>query len=242
MNADPARIKAPLPSGERWRQTLFRSLLRIPFLPAPTPYYLTVCPKPAFVWYRVAKCATRSIVAHLARHHVPVSGSQRQLYYAPRRYASHFKFAFVRNPWDRLVSCWHNKVIDQPKKRLFGDRIEDLKSFGAFVDFVAGQDLTACNRHYRLQCRLIDLDRVDFLGRLERFSDDFRIVCNTLGLPAEEVEKVNVSNRQRDYRLYYDDALAEKVATLYRRDITLFGYTYDPPGEMAPLPPKSPAP
>ncbi len=233
MNADPARIKAPLPSGERWRQTLFRSLLRIPFLPAPTPYYLTVCPKPAFVWYRVAKCATRSIVAHLARHHVPVSGSQRQLYYAPRRYASHFKFAFVRNPWDRLVSCWQNKVVDNPNARMFGDRLGKLQSFPAFVDFLAEQDLEAGNKHFRLQCRLIDLNHVDFVGRLERFDDDFRQVCDRLSLPGDP-RKVNVSARQRDYRPYYTDAAAEKAASLYRRDITLFGYSFDPPGKTAP--------
>jgi hypothetical protein len=235
MKGDFAKIQAPLTPGERLRQSLYRGLLRFPFWPEPTPYYMTFCAKPAFVWYRVAKCATHSIFGHLIQHKVDFTSTQSaQLHYAPLRYPAHFKFAFVRNPWDRLVSCWHNKVIDK-QKRNFGDRLEAFKEFGNFVDYVAEQNLETCNKHYRLQCRLIDLNRVDFLGRLERFPEDFRIVCDKLGLPGEP-RKVNVSGRQRDYRLYYSDALAEKVGTLYRRDITLFGYTFDPRGDTAPGP------
>lgn len=241
MKGDFAHIKAPLAPGERLRQSLYRGLLRFPFWPEPTPYYMTICPQPAFVWYRVAKCATRSIFGHFIQHKVAFTSTQSmQLHYAPLRFQSHFKFAFVRNPWDRLVSCWHNKVIDKPQKRIFGDRLEELQTFGNFVDYVAGQNLDTCNKHYRLQCRLIDLNRVDFLGRLEQFPEDFRFVCDKLGLPGDEPRKVNVSARQRDYRAYYTDALAEKVAALYRRDITLFGYTFDPSGAKPPALPETP--
>jgi hypothetical protein len=234
MNDGYARTLDSRWSRERLRQAFYRALLGCSFWPDPTPYYMTISDKPAFVWYRVAKCATRTIFAQLAKHQVAfVSPKHISFRYAPLRYRAHFKFAFVRNPWDRLVSCWQNKVVDNPNARMFGDRLGKLQSFPAFVDFLAEQDLEAGNKHFRLQCRLIDLNHVDFVGRLERFDDDFRQVCDRLSLPGDP-RKVNVSARQRDYRPYYTDAAAEKAASLYRRDITLFGYSFDPPGKTAP--------
>jgi len=38
------------------------------------------------------------------------------------------------------------------------------------------------------------------------------------------------TDRDRDYRRYYDDATAELVARHMKADIERFGYDFDPPG------------
>ena len=40
------------------------------------------------------------------------------------------------------------------------------------------------DQHLTLQGRMIDLNRVDFVGRLETFDRDFAEVCERIGAPA----------------------------------------------------------
>ena len=104
-----------------------------------------------------------------------------------------------------------------------------MQSFEKFVDFVAGLDLAKCDRHLRLQSQLIDLNHLDFLGRMENFAEDFRQVCERAGIPAADIVSRNVGQHE-PYQSYYTDALRDKVASLYRQDIQLFGYRFAPDG------------
>ena len=224
MDTDPK-----LPRRIRLQQWLFARAAAVPFLPHYPSYALTIGREPRFVWFQVAKVATRSALNHFETHGVAFDVRQGyDLYFSPRLYRPHFKFSFVRNPWDRLVSCWQNKIIDNRKAHIFGSTQESLDSFTGFVDHVAGQDLSSCNIHIRLQCVQMDLNHLDFLGRFERFADDFRLVCGKLGLPGELERRLNASSRRPDYRTYYTPELAARVGALYRRDIDLFGYAFDP--------------
>jgi hypothetical protein len=54
---------------------------------------------------------------------------------------------------------------------------------------------------------------------------DFDEVCDRIGLPRAELEKVNSSSRG-DYRQYYDQELIDGVARIYARDLELFDYEF----------------
>lgn len=138
----------------------------------------------------------------------------------------YFKFAFVRNPWDRLVSCWSNKVVDSNHFRLDDETRSLAQHFPNFVRQIASQDLQACDPHLRLQTRLIDLNNIDFLGRLESFSEDFAYISDQIGLKNSLADKKNKSSRKVDYREYYNDETMELVGHLYRRDIQVFRYSF----------------
>jgi hypothetical protein len=137
-------------------------------------------------------------------------------------YEDYFKFAFVRNPWDRLVSFWRNKIIGN----INSDFGYEKEEFEYFVNFVGENiNLSYGNKHLRLQSRLIDMNNIDYLGRFENFNNDLEEVMKGLNIKAQ-INKLNASKRKIDYRDYYSDSSKDKVAKLYKRDINLFNYEF----------------
>lgn len=200
---------------------------RVPWVSAPAPYNVTVCDHPPFVWYRVAKVGTRTIHGQLSGRLELRIDQAFQVRLPRMAHRDHFHFAFVRNPWDRLVSCWQSKVLAKDHFDLGPER-DRLRSFPAFVDYVATFDLDRCDPHVRRQVTLIELDRLDFLGRFERFGDDFTSVCRHLGL-TQSFDHRNKTTHDH-YSAYYDDRTIEKVRRLYEPDIRLFSYQFEASG------------
>lgn len=156
----------------------------------------------------------------LFRQHAPLRDAQASM--SASRFARYLKFAFVRNPWDRLVSEFEF-IRGFPGHRRHR-RVASMEGIAEFVDFQA-------KRHDAFQLELL-LDRegrlaMDFIGRFENLEADFREVCRRLDLDIEPLPRLNAS-RRRDYRRYYDDATAERVADVWRREIEAFDYRFEP--------------
>jgi len=158
-------------------------------------------------------------------------------------YKNYFYFTFVRNPYDRLVSCYVDKVhrpallnredylFSSGEYKEFLNRYGKLDfkqmSFGDFVEFVTRIPDRHCNRHFMPQHYLVDPDKVDFIGHLENFDRDFLHLRKQVGLPddAPYPEKLNAT-RHDHYRTYYNDELREMVARKYNRDLEIFNYDF----------------
>ena len=209
-------------------QAFYRAMGRIPVVPFSGPYNLTISHERKFVWFRVAKVGTRTILDYFKKNSIPLDVARAGfLYYSPELYEDHFKFAFVRNPWDRLVSCWTDKVVNLNYFKFAESELATMRRFDSFVEYVSRLDLETCDRHLRLQCRLIDLNHLDFLGRMETFEQDFRKVCIRLKFPQQPIPSRNVS-RKRPFQEYYNDSLRVRVEEIYARDIQTFGYSFGP--------------
>jgi chondroitin 4-sulfotransferase 11 len=122
-------------------------------------------------------------------------------------YEDAWKFAFVRNPWDRYVSAWAQKHD------------------GQFVQVLPVGNLSP-RLHFRPQhefiCDQAGNILVDFVGRFERLQADWRHVCDQLGVRVELAH--HRPGNHRPYREYYTPETWEQVAEMYARDIEIFGY------------------
>jgi hypothetical protein len=196
-------------------------------IPASYAYNLTICDTPKFLWYRNAKVGTRTTLKIMENLKLDLTAEHAlRCYYSPQYYKDYFKFGFVRNPYDRLVSGWYDKVIRENIMGFEADVWENMKHFDRFVDMLSGWDLDTCNAHFRRQCRLIDINEVDYIGRMENFTSDLKEVFNILGMPLNEIPHAKKSSGRLGYETYYTRTIQQKVEKMYRKDIQLFGYSF----------------
>lgn len=217
-----------LDKSSKAAQRIYKLINRVPFIPSANRYKLTISRERKFIWFRVPKAGSSTILGHLRESEVFLDMERAgRIHYPVKLYADYFKFAFVRNPWSRLVSCWKNKVVDSNKEfRFEPDELERMRIFEDFVDYVATLDIYKCNSHLRLQTALIDLNNIDYLGRMETFGNDVNYIFRKIGLREKEVVPRNVSSDSKPYQDYYSRKTAEKVAQIYRKDIQIFGYRF----------------
>jgi chondroitin 4-sulfotransferase 11 len=151
------------------------------------------------------------------------------------RFDGHFKFAFVRNPWDRLVSCYLQKLgdgadPDNSVARRFARRGLPAPGFREFAESVCSIPDERANPHFRSQHVGMVADGglfPDFVGRFERLADDFAVVAADIGADPSLPHLTRSPDRdRRHYRAFYDAGLAGMVGERYRRDAELFGYTF----------------
>jgi chondroitin 4-sulfotransferase 11 len=155
------------------------------------------------------------------------------------QYEDYFKFAFVRNPWDRLVSCYCQKLSpDGPGLKLPPDNdIEVYRGmpFAEFVEAVYAIPDSEANPHFQSQHRVIcgpGGDKpilADFVGRFENLQADFDVVAKRI-VGTQELQLPHVlrsrSRKDRPYTDFYDQRLRDLVHQRYQDDIEIFGYSY----------------
>jgi hypothetical protein len=138
----------------------------------------------------------------------------------PAVYDGAFKFAFVRNPWDRLVSRYNYLLRNESHHRCHF--VKGLKGFEAYLEWEIRRG-KMFQQNYVTDAGGGVI--VDFIGYFERLNEDFARVCARIGVQAE-LPHANSTNHS-DYRTYYTPATRERVAQIFRRDIELFGYEFD---------------
>ncbi|KHD08080.1 hypothetical protein PN36_16185 [Candidatus Thiomargarita nelsonii] len=214
-------------SSQQLQQTLKKKRTER-LMPSSHQYDVTISEAKKFIWFRVPKVASRTIYDHLREQVMPLECEHpSRIDYPVNLYKNYFKFAFVRNPWDRLVSCWYNKVIDDNAFKFNETEHANLQQFEYFVNYVASLNIENCDPHFRLQSRLIDLNWIDYIGRFENFEEDYSLVCQKLGLSLNHLTHRNPSSKtKKHYREFYTKALRDKVYKIYLKDIQTFGYQF----------------
>ena len=192
-----------------------------------------------YVYYAVPKVCTRTILEWLLNNKcinfdkliLSSTGNYYPApYYRPRlpkEHQTYFTFAFCRNPFDRLVSLYFNKVIGEKSKyRLkFYQQWED-KNFKTFVSDLCDIHFDKLDGHAKLQNSIIPKN-ISFLGRFENFIEDFDYVTNTLFNKSFRQNEIHSNKTQhKHYSEYYNKNLIQKVYKKYHQDFERFGYTF----------------
>jgi len=138
----------------------------------------------------------------------------------------YFKFTFVRNPWDRMVSIYSY-----------------FKNLQTFLDSNPGFPRN-CDFYMFIKNKLYNFDDViekhsnqqywhthfngeqfiDFVGRFESIEEDWAFVANKINV-SKKLPHSN-SSKHDNYQTYYNDETIELVAKKYKKDIEYFGYEF----------------
>lgn len=134
-----------------------------------------------------------------------------------RELESCFKFCFVRNPYERLVSFFRH--IEKLQTHPYHQRV---KNWGGFPGLVENLEELAEPSQLSYTLDREGRPSMDFVGRLENIDRDYEIVAKRLGLEAQLPHRnANPGGRWRDF---YTDALRRQVRRYYDEDFVEFGY------------------
>lgn len=135
-----------------------------------------------------------------------------------------FKFCFVRNPYERLVSFFRH--IETHTEHPYHRRVAGWGGFQGLVAHLA--ELAEPSQ----RAFVVDRDgrpAMDFVGRFERVGEDFAAVAEKLGIESRLPHRnANPTARWRDF---YTEELRREVRRFYAEDFEAFGYPDDIPRE-----------
>ena len=169
----------------------------------------------------------------------------------------YFKFTFVRNPWDRLVSYYFyatrfkdginpNTQKPLPHQNLyklsFKEFIMNLEEIKMNTNWVLEDTLQNApqlkklldNKSFYNNCYdwISDEDGkmlpMDFIGKVENLTEDFNKLAKLLNSPISKVPLHKQNvSKHQHYTTYYDKDMIQIVKKLFEKDIETFKYKFE---------------
>ncbi len=150
---------------------------------------------------------------------------------------NYFKWAIVRNPWDRMVSLYHfYQQLTEVGGQLAGGKFANLPpdSLGSFEEWIMLDNKypnrflradTQSNHKWRPQYEWVG-GKIDYTGKLESIDNNFLFICNNIGIKHTPLENKNSSNHNY-YKTYYNETTKNIIEDKYNIDIRKFNYGFD---------------
>lgn len=152
----------------------------------------------------------------------------KHLYFDIEKYLQRFVIAFVRNPYDRVVSAFHylnnggNSHIDKLDKDKYIEKYN-----GSFDCFVKNSfPYIKRQIHFMSQYSWVYFKSVgicNFIGKYETIQDDIVKLSNIINLKNMELPLLNKSEHKH-YENYYTRETKKIVYEQYKNDFKFFGY------------------
>jgi len=157
-------------------------------------------------------------IAKIGHGHITVTEIQPLL--DAQQWSNYYKFAFIRNPFDRFVSAcaflnrgnlqfkehptqWMKAAMTRPQ---FRQRI-----------LIRPQSEQLCDESGDIA--------MDYIGRYEELQSSLDHILDHLNCPRVNLKSRNASDHAH-FRDYYDDELKQAVSSFYQKDCELFGYWF----------------
>ena len=197
---------------------------------------------------RIHKCGTQSLdymykgISHVytQSHHVNSPGGMpsNQLVTSHVidtdhcRWSQMYKVGFVRNPFSRIVSLYHNKISTRVSPTFKHFVVDTLTGMDVYTPMILDHNnLIRVIDDLKLHCSgLMNphyyVSSLDFVGKVENFQQDVDTINRQMNIPDMKLSHVNRS-KHKHYTEYYDDETREIVAEKYAKDIEHFGYKFE---------------
>ncbi len=153
--------------------------------------------------------------------HGHITAQEIRPFFGQSLWDSYFKFAIVRNPYDRFVSICHFLNRDNPS--FPHNELQWMKLSLSRPRF---RERVLVRPQVKL---LIDSQNklaVDYVGRYEALQTSLDEVMSRLGLPSSTLEQKNASEHAV-YSDFYDEELRELVGEFYAEDLRVFDYDFE---------------
>ena len=144
---------------------------------------------------------------------------------------SYFKWARVRNPWDRLVSIY-NRRRKSPAvlKSNWACGMEAVDNpFGDWVEMQRGHPKPWRQNVFNQRRYINESQELDFVARFENINEDFSFFCDKVGLPQTKLPHKGAFAHD-NYKEYYNKKLIDKLLGFdnFREDLDYLNYDYQP--------------
>jgi len=175
-------------------------------------------------WIRIPKVASSAMYDFFEKHnvfHKPMTGISIEEFLALPRPG--FVFAFVRNPFDRLVSAYYNRACRGLSSKEF-NAAAAAGDFDGYIRSVCNTEDKHLEQHMRPQTLFLEGFEPDFVGRYETFQKDWKTVCQNIGFTPKSLPKKNVTNNRPPDKQLWTKELMGLVQERFKADFKRFGY------------------
>lgn len=171
----------------------------------------------------------RSLFGYLPYHYTAIDY---RVIFGTKNFNNYFKFAFVRNPWDRVYSAYRflkSGGWNDDDKSWAENNLSNYNDFNEFILSWLSPSNIKKHIHFKPQHEFICDNKgnimVNYIAYFEKITSDFDYLANHLNLDVT-LGKHN-TNPGENYRDIYSEEAKNKVAIIYEKDISLFGYNFN---------------
>lgn len=179
-----------------------------------------------FIFIHINKTAGSSISSLLDMDRMHLTAFTIRNILAEDAWQEKFKFSFVRNPWDRIVSQYHHRYGKNQQN--LQNREIDFQTWVKEVYQEGNPEFINFHTMFMPQLNWItDPDGkiiVDYIGRYENLQEDIAFIKDKLKIekPLPHLR----SSKRKHYSSYYDDVTKNIVGDYFKKDIEYLKYEF----------------
>lgn len=200
-----------------------------------------------FIFFHLYKCGGMSMRKFIQEnseetyeiqggHSLPID-MKRQFEYEgnQKKYDDYFKFTFIRNPFDFMISVLFYAKTYSDHYMHYDAVNMDVERFIPYymnfrdVNLQQEREMFGSNRVVTFKDWLIKDGQllVDFVGKLENINEDLKVVSEKIGIDSSEIPFINENNnRSKDYRQYYNSNSKKMIEKYFGWELDYFKYTF----------------